>query len=212
LHTFFSWHEGVTIWALVLTLFAIAEQTQQTSRATKAAEGAAVTASKALETQVSLSKAELRAYLVVWTAELRAISGEYWAVVTFKNCGQTPAYAFRGCLTVGVSEYPLPTLERPPEDLYGNSTIVGSQATHTVSSKRLFRASPESEAINIRGLTREVFFVGGCYKYLDIFKEEHTVNLRLVVGAPVAPFQFEATAHGYSAVTMVADKDGNDAD
>jgi hypothetical protein len=41
---FFTWHEGVTAWAILLTLFAIAEQTKQTAKAAKAGQAAAETA------------------------------------------------------------------------------------------------------------------------------------------------------------------------
>src|ERR1035437_6821527 len=38
LYRLFTWPEGVTAWAIILTLMAIAEQTKQTTRAAEAAE------------------------------------------------------------------------------------------------------------------------------------------------------------------------------
>jgi len=87
---FFTWHEGVTAWAILLTLLAIAEQTQQTRNA---AEAGLDSANAARLNAQSLVNSE-RPWLIAEAVKNSQMPHFYEIQIT--NCGRTPARFISG--------------------------------------------------------------------------------------------------------------------
>src|SRR5271154_4837844 len=69
-HRLVTWPEGITAWAVILTLAAIAWQSVATARAAVATENAVKTADLAYKLQDATAKRQLRAYMTVKGARL----------------------------------------------------------------------------------------------------------------------------------------------
>lgn len=85
---FFRWPTGTTTWAIILTLLAIAEQTNQTAKAAKASEestSATRDSAKATQQNVDLQKAAYRQWLKIenWEANSPGILGETGLGIVF---------------------------------------------------------------------------------------------------------------------------------
>ncbi|MGA2992689.1 MAG: hypothetical protein ABSD88_19645 [Candidatus Korobacteraceae bacterium] len=104
-HRFFSWPEGITAWAIFLTLMAIAEQTKQTAKAAKAAQDSANAAYGSVrfaEAQWELTREKERARLDVdarhTTLDVEVAGDDLVhliATVSVRNIGASRA--FIGC-------------------------------------------------------------------------------------------------------------------
>jgi hypothetical protein len=117
----FGWPNGVTVWALFLTLLTIADQTRHTARAAQASEAAIAVALKQAEHTVNSERA--------WVmAELRfehggglstGSHGEGWpeqsmatVIVSIKNAGSTPAWVYEQFVHLEESPRILTSLEK----------------------------------------------------------------------------------------------------
>jgi hypothetical protein len=117
----FGWPEGITTWAILLTLMAIAEQTNQTRRAADAgadAANAAYGSVRFAEAQFELMKEERRARISIKAIgiQVQDPGSELWNLVTnieIRNLGQTRAFIKR---TSGEFAIRLEGQERPQED------------------------------------------------------------------------------------------------
>jgi hypothetical protein len=85
----FGWPEGVTVWALFLTLITIAEQTSQTRKAADAAKESAKAALLNAEVLINSERAWLLATLGPF------MESEDTQAIVAKNCGRTPAKVIR---------------------------------------------------------------------------------------------------------------------
>jgi hypothetical protein len=108
----FGWPEGITAWAILLTLFAIVEQTSATKDATNAAYGSLTFA----EAQFELMKAKERARLDlnVERNDLEVeVAGEHilhlTSTLSIRNVGESKAFVgvLRGILATNLSNQPL---------------------------------------------------------------------------------------------------------
>lgn len=117
----FGWPEGITAWAILLTLIAIAEQTNQTRRAADAgadAANAAYGSVRFAEAQFELMKEERRARISIKAIgiQVQDPGSELWNLVTnieIRNLGQTRAFIKRTKGEFVMSAY---GEERPQED------------------------------------------------------------------------------------------------
>ena len=101
-YSFFTWPDSIAAWAVFFTLFAIAEQT-------KATKDAVETNQQVLRLQENTAKRQLRAYMVLRNARLFLHeNGAVEAKMEIANCGQTPAYNFRGGHLCRFTLYPVP--------------------------------------------------------------------------------------------------------
>jgi hypothetical protein len=161
----FTWQEGVTTWALMLTLLAIAEQTNETAKAAKAAQESAKATQDSIPHQAKAAEA---ARLSADAADISAKAAmgivvptlivDYfdlirdnitldtqaaWEIafqtpkarISVKNYGQTPAF-----LKDWVIRFTCKELPRVP--VYGNSTplekiVIESGKEHTFNTSHL---------------------------------------------------------------------------
>jgi len=137
-HRMFGWPEGITVWAILLTLFAIAEQTSATKDATNAAYGSLTFA----EAQFELMKEKDRAKLDLNVArdDLEVgVEGEHLlhliSTLSIRNVGESKAFigVIRGVLVSGLGSEPLgdighATLDLPDRVLEPNKTPLVTKA------------------------------------------------------------------------------------
>ena len=120
LYRFFMWPEGVTAWAILLTLLAIAEQTKQTRKAAEAGQ-AATEAMIASERAWLIIRSSMDGYIPSTADDLR-----YWWVV--ENSGKTPARIIetqcRYELIPAESLTTLPSTPHYPEPIIHNGFLV----------------------------------------------------------------------------------------
>lgn len=178
----FSWPEGVTVWALFLTLVAVAEETQETAKAARATEDAVITANESLELQRDIAKRQLRAYICVEAMEVLFRRGQPVAVVTFKNTGQTPAYDVHGWMALDVKVYPMTVaLPVPTNPGIGHPKLtLGTDAT-VEYEQGLSRTLPDEE-IRILGTQNGTVVAYGQLRYKDTFGDEWYTSYRLIAG------------------------------
>jgi hypothetical protein len=205
-----TWPQGITTWAIIATLFAIAWQSNETRRAAKATEDAVLTADKSLVLQEKTSKQQLRAYMVLRRGKIVVLAGGQLRIsLEMENSGQTPAYDFQGVNRSGFAAYPRneswepgqPNLVRSKGVIgSGRAFHVGGDTTHTQEGVEALRKDPT-----------KVLFITALYNYLDIFKESHSLRIQLVVGGPmgVRLDVDESGEHSYFAYT---DVEGNEGD
>jgi hypothetical protein len=125
----FGWPEGITTWAILLTLLALAEQTSQTRRAADATAETANAAYGSLtfaEAQMDLMKEEKRARLDLNVERIGLeveVAGEdlvhLIAVVSVRNIGESKAFIGRtsGILITKLRNDPLGDIDYSPLDL-----------------------------------------------------------------------------------------------
>jgi hypothetical protein len=127
----FSWPEGITAWAIILTLIAIAEQTAQTR---VAAEAALLNAKAVINAE--------RPWIMVSVKSPPGPMGGF--TVYARNKGRTPAMVTEariGCVAVkNVSELP-PKAVFPIANPIQNKIIIPGGAAHVIwFDQRLFKA------------------------------------------------------------------------
>ncbi len=101
----FGWPNGITVWALFLTLMAVADQTRHTARAAKGTEDS-------VAVNRETAKRQLRAYIEVVIGDAmwqeRDKGYRFGAFPILKNSGQTPAYKLRFIAKAAVLPTDLP--------------------------------------------------------------------------------------------------------
>ncbi len=144
----FAWPNGVTAWALLLTLLAIAWQSAETRAAARATEESVTLAA-------DTAKRQLRAYLGVNEACVKitaneAIDGQPWvrleAQLHIKNGGQTPAYSIESWLYGQIGTYPENTpVPLPPKGMPRGIAIIPAQGKNIFTSKEIMIFPPIME-------------------------------------------------------------------
>ena len=145
-HNTFGWPNGTTVWAIILTLMAIAEQTRETRRAALATERAA----EASLGQVSLTQRQIdigiareRARLSLYIQE-PSIDDNYantdiwiiWQAIEVTNIGHSNAFIRNGAvrfITLEANCWPAP--EPSPEEFSIFGSIPPSESPHYLSTK-----------------------------------------------------------------------------
>ena len=168
---FFAWPNGVTAWAIILTLLAIAEQTKQTAKAAVATEAS-------VESGKDAAKRQLRAYLVVTIGgavyQEREKGIRFAAHPMLTNTGQTPAHNVKVLAKAEIFPVPLPkdtSLSEIGDDL--GETILGvNQPANMNGIVSVFCHDDEIE--NIKAASKgKSLYTWGLVTYKDVFGDEH---------------------------------------
>jgi hypothetical protein len=210
----FAWPEGVTAWALLLTLLVIAWQSTETRAAAKATENAVEIADKSLEVQKTTAKQQLRAYMAVKEAKAFLYAdGVLEVSLKLHNCGQTPAYELRGQHNSGFSPYPIPASGRPPvENLLGSVSVIGSGNNFNIQDAlKQLRGVPVQQTMAAFTLPDFVFVMAGYFTYRDIFKDKHVIKFQLILGGPCTP-RWDTDEKGRIFAPLCNDSTGNEAE
>jgi hypothetical protein len=113
----FSWPEGITTWAVLLTLIVVAEQTRETSRSAEEAKNAAVAAARGVDATINAERAWIIATIEnapKWIPEANRLEFMVIAPI-FRNYGRTPGRITRARARV---HYLAESEELPPEPVY----------------------------------------------------------------------------------------------
>jgi hypothetical protein len=179
----FGWPNGVTVWALFLTLIVIADQTAQTKKAAEAARDSVIEAKNSLSLSRDTAQRQLRAYVCVESAFLKFPERNITEPrVYFKNSGQTPAYNVRGWIHTWFAEYPpQEVFPVPPHDFVMAKTILGPGTKTTFVAAR---KSVEPQLAEFLGTPQLTLYVYGEVHYNDAFGIDRTTKYRLIHGGP----------------------------
>jgi hypothetical protein len=115
----FGWPNGITVWALFLTLMVIADQTKQTAKAADASQVAAAAALKQADHMVNSERAWVMADLRFEEGNGLGQGSQGGAehtiasvILSIKNSGSTPAWVYEQCVRLEVSPKILASLEK----------------------------------------------------------------------------------------------------
>jgi hypothetical protein len=204
---FFTWPEGVTAWAILLTLLAIAEQTKQTSRAAEAAEAS-------VKTGMDTAKRQLRAYMVMRNSRLILHEdGFVEAKMELANCGQTPAYDLRGATLCRFTTYPIQGPKQMPDNLRQSQSTIGAGLAFYLLPQGGRHDGGDREHL-LRKLSTEggnlVYCVNGYFTYKDIFQDPHWIKFQMIVGGPGGVRMDSDVTHQWASFSN--DSEGNEED
>ena len=214
-HKYVAWPEGITAWAVILTLVAIAWQSFATARAAVATEKAVKTADLAYNLQDATAKRQLRAYLTVKGARLILHNdGTVEPKIELLNCGQTPAYDIAGAHICYFTAYPCPDVGRPTDKTPMSVSIVGAgQTYHILGRVQPSGGDSQGYVLNALSVPDFVFFIKGYYTYRDIFKDSHFIEFQMVVGGASGPPRVDKDRERDELFAVFAnDRTGNNAD
>jgi hypothetical protein len=180
-HGVFGWPEGITTWAILLTLLAIADQTSQTRRAAGATEDAVKASEISYKLARDTSERELRAYLTVTNARLFLYEdGSIEPRLTISNSGQTPAYEFKGIQALSLDGRPLASsISRPSDDILLRYGTVGRDYWLTGEMRKVGTTKQQVMDYLMSGEMHLILY--GWYKYQDVFGHIHPLDFQLVV-------------------------------
>jgi uncharacterized protein YejL (UPF0352 family) len=206
-------HPSLAEWALVvvgaITGFVIGWQAWEARRAVEAARDSVKEIQKQTNVLKDTAQRQLRAYVCVESAVVtfpqRAVPE---ALVSFKNCGQTPAYDVRGWIHTWFTTYPLQeTLPDAPKELRKSVETLGPGRLSTFATARKPALPPEYLAI--LGTPKFTLYVYGEVRYKDIFGNERTTRCRLVHGGSEGVRKM-STKDGTERWALKPDAEGND--
>lgn len=172
-------------------------------------ERQAKTAEDTLQLMNETAIRQLRAYISVDGASLRTKeANKIEASVTFKNCGQTPAYRVEPWISLRFEEHPLQIeLPPPPADYAITKNTVGPQGAVTLTARIELLKMTDM----ILGTPACTAFVYGCVTYKDAFDKTRHTRLRLIYGGPEGTHS-TVDKDGNEVMMLMQDGEGNDAD
>jgi hypothetical protein len=152
---------------------------------------------------------QLRAYICLDSAVLSFLQPSVAEVeVTLKNCGQTPAYDFRGWLAIWFAEYP------PNRELPGPTTSTLRKGTKALGPGGVvhFVAGPGGPAlppqsIALLGTAKSTLYIYGEVYYRDAFGKSRWTKYRYLCKGAEDIRKVPGTAGG----SLKPDAEGNDA-
>lgn len=181
-----AWPNGVTAWALIFTLLAIAWQSAETRAAARSAEESATLAA-------DTAKRQLRAYLCVDEACVKIVANEaiegqpcvrLEAQLHIKNGGQTPAYSVQSWLYGHIGTYPENApVPPPPKGMPRGIAIIPAQGKNIFTAKEVAVFPPIMEDLETPTVPA-AYYVQGEVRYQDIFKDWHRLRIRMFYGGP----------------------------
>ncbi len=175
----FEWPDGVTAWALVMTLLVVTWQSAEMSATTKATE-------KSVALAADTAKRQLRAYLCIDKSLVKFTEdGGLEGQLHLQNGGQTPAYDVMTWYCSMIREFPLagPTIP-PPANLPLSKGIIPPEGHRIIVTTKI----PQKKLIwGDTGQMRSAFYVYGEACYKDIFGDIHTLEFRLFCGGLAEP-------------------------
>jgi hypothetical protein len=225
-HVLLTWPDGITAWALILTLYVFTWQAvlmrkhaehfrdlaEKTADTAQAANAGVLAANKAYTLADDTAKRQLRAYISVKDARLVLHEdGQVEAAIEFYNCGQTPAYQLQIAHAHGFSSYPLQKIPDPPVDLRKSNSLVGAGNGFYALMKPAQHLDLDREALLAEFQhSNFVFCVRGLCTYRDIFKESHSLRFQLIVGGPSGSARLNTDAEGRLYAALCNDSEGNE--
>lgn len=206
------WINLALVVAAILTLLAIAKQTYHTRRAAQATELAVKASDKAYTLAEKTARQQLRAYFGVPEGKLCIFDdGDVEARLTFRNCGQTPAYQLEietcGRFESSGVQYSPP---RRDPNLRSHPHILGAGSPYHFTCNKVQSGMGKTDLLNDLVLSRIAFRLYGKCTYKDAFRDTHFIEFQLVVGGG-AIVQYTADPDKRSLV-MLTDYEGNNAD
>lgn len=190
---------GVSVWAVILL--------RDTLKATREAVNHAEEANSTTEAMVELNEAnaqrQLRAYVTLVSAEITrfAVGESIQIELKMKNCGQTPAYDYRGGYFIQI----MPTLKEgsyeldlPKEDHTWSRTVLGPG----IETSTFFKDTPvlsweDRESIRTG---KSTLYLWGIDEYTDAFNTPRRTW-----------FRYEHTGHIETPQRMLVSPKGNGA-
>jgi hypothetical protein len=131
-HNAFRWPEGTTVWAIILTLLAIAEQTGQTRKATEATQASA----EATRQQAEIASNSQRSWIIPKSVSKPDLSGTWIMKVSceFEVYGSSPVrvyesqiiFDFFPAIPVGNTGEVIPDLPENPDYGEESTTLTDS--------------------------------------------------------------------------------------
>lgn len=202
----FTWPDGVTAWALLLTLLVIAWQSAET-------RAAAIATEASVEAGKETAKRQLRAYLCVSHAVVTITpQGQIKSRVDIENGGQTPAYNVRSWSHPIITQYPPgDKLKPPPNGLPQGVSIIPSKREQHLPAKPISAGANSAKVIETLGNPNVAYYVHGRIEYVDVFKDAHFVDFRLILGGP-ATNAVEMDKDGNYRAELSMDSEGNETD
>jgi hypothetical protein len=197
-----------------LTLFAIAEQAQQTRKAAEATQNAVRTADKSLSLQEDTAKRQLRAYMVLRNSRLILHEdGSVEAKMELANCGQTPAYDLRGATYCRFTSYPIQKPKPMPDNLRQSQSTIGAGLAFYLLPPAGRHDAGDREYL-IRKLSTDggnlVYCANGHFTYKDIFQDPHWIKFQMIVGGPAGVRLDEDNTSQWA--SFCNDSEGNEED
>jgi len=214
-YEFIRWPEGITALAIILTLGAVAWQSDETRKAAKAAQIAVHTANRSLALQEDTAKRQLRAYLVVRNSRLILHEdGFVEAKIELANCGQTPVHDLRGASLCRFTVYPIRDIMPMPEGLRQSQGNIGAGLAYYLLPPGGRHDGGDREHL-IEKLSANgenlVYCANGYFTYSDIFKDSHWLKFQLIVGGP-AGVRLDSDTGGVQWASFSNDSEGNEQD
>lgn len=210
----FAWPEGVTTWAVLLTLLAIAEQTYHTRRAAEATELSVRASDRAYTLAENTAKRQLRAYIVARNSHLVVHEdGFVEPKIELMNCGQTPAYDVRGGTICRFTLYPVTPPKPMSDNLRMSRSTLGTGHGFWLLPPGGRHDSGDKEHLIAKLSAKDgalVYCATGYYTYRDIFKDSHWIKFQLIIGGP-SGFR-QSFEEGLLKASFSPDSEGNEED
>jgi hypothetical protein len=206
-HRFFTWPDAVTAWGILLTLWFIAVQAQQTARAAKATEDAVEIANRSHALAERTAKQQLRAYICMDSTEVLFSKGVLVARVIFKNSGQTPAYEVQTWIGTEIAAHPIPVPLPQPRNTNPPKNTLGPDARTQLLGPRIPLLEDD---LSVMFTTQTTLYVYGQLIYKDAFGDRWHTNFRMIAGGPEGA-RISQTKDGAKTWALSPDLEGNDA-
>lgn len=197
-----TWESGaLTLFISVASLLVAGFAGIASWNAARAARSSACSAKKTLAHIVDASRAELRAYIGVESAQMRfPTPAAPVAEGVIKNFGQTPAHDVRQWVHLWIEAYPLTIdLPLPPPDFVMGQSVLAPGAHTSMFMPKEPPVRPEE--IRELGTATGTIWVYGEVTYRDVFGERHRTRYRLFYGG----------SEGVRDGRLKPDQEGNDA-
>src|ERR1700674_386206 len=161
-----------------------AAATEQTATAAKVS---ADVSQKTLVLAGETAQKQLRAYVCVDSAVVKFPQPDVpEAQVSFKNCGQTPAYDFRGWIHTWFCEHPLKDALPPASNALRKGTEVLPPGRKSIFVANKKPPLPP-QWLALLGTVKFTFYIYGEVYYRDAFGKEQWTKYRLIYGGLGGP-------------------------
>ena len=202
----FGWPEGITTWAILLTLLALAEQTSQTKRAAIATEDAARAAQDSVNVMREQNKAaqqKQRARIVVKIIPAKLpITQVLWQVkFQVENIG--PTHAFDAWLYVKFefTASPVPPPIHQTKMLQHLPRIRAEKSRHVLTDPLVWEDVRNEARMQEVAAGKLFLHMRGTVDYQDIFGEPHVTPFRYLWNANIdTPSWGDLTPRWFEAV------------
>jgi hypothetical protein len=178
---FFRWPNGTTVWAIILTLWAIAEQTSETRRAARASEQS-VNAIVNSERSWILTRIVLEGLGQVTNSGLDAENTYVNIVFKCRNDGRTPAWITNHRIWCRMTE-DLPVI--PDTSITPSFSRIGPRPI-SIGRKINVKTTLECEG-HRTGIGGRALVIYAVVNYRDVFGEHETWCGYNLMGSPQAP-------------------------